>query len=152
MLAVALTAAAWLPWRTTQQHYSSDYPPYGVPYGPVSALQPDDHGILSEEEERQKKRELAARKRMHAHFGVLDPYEPPGPVESRPAHTPQDREKAKRAQEEAQHPGRSHPPWWWEKPPKWITELPWWLTDKPSNLPLLGAGAPGEGAPLLSKR
>ena len=57
MLAVALTAAAWLPWRTTQQHYSSDYPPYGVPYGPVSALQPDDHGILSEEEERQKNKE-----------------------------------------------------------------------------------------------
>ena len=41
---------------------------------------------------------------------------------------------ARRLQEEAQWPGRLHPPWWWEKPPDWVRELPWWLSGNTEDL------------------
>ena len=70
--------------------------------------------------------------------GTLDPYEHPPPAAAEVAQTPRvpphEQRQAASIQEEAQWPGRLHPPWWWEKPPDWMRELPWWLSATDEDL------------------
>ena len=55
-------------------------------------------------------------------------------VAQTPRVPPHEQRQAASIQEEAQWPGRLHPPWWWEKPPDWVRELPWWLSGNTEDL------------------
>ena len=146
----AACAPPWLPWRSIKSaRFSANFPPNGQPYGPVSALPPDQRrfgSAVGEDRLRDKR-----RRRNHALAeagdgpGTLDPYKTqPSEDAARSKEPPGTKGAATRtmaAQEEGQWPGRLHPPWWWEKPPAWTKELPWWL----KNEPLKGIPAPVEG-------
>ena len=141
LLACALTAPPWLPWRNmVKEHaFSFSHPAFQ----PASALAPEDPSLFGRTAKGEA-RQLAMRKRMQRDYeakhgpGVLEPYEPPepdAPADARRAEPkPYLGKRTRQAQEEAQFPGRMHPPWWWEKPPRWLSELPWWLAEDPASL------------------
>ena len=126
------TAPPWLPWRSVDTKFSSSFPPFGQPYGPVSAL-PQQGSPTGEDRVREKRRRRSrARAAAGIGPGTLDPYKTePGEDNLRRKPLPGEATRTQTAQEEAQWPGRLHPPWWWEKPPEWTKDLPWWLSNKP---------------------
>ena len=140
LLAPAAGAPPWLPWRSINSaHFSTNFPPFAQPYGPVSALPPDQRrfgSAVGEDRLREKRRRRnQALAESGEGPGTLDPYKTqPSEDAARSKEPPGTKGSATRtmaAQEEGQWPGRLHPPWWWEKPPAWTKDLPWWLKNEP---------------------
>ena len=160
----AAPVAPWLPWRFIGGDSfgpSTNFPHPaggGAPYGAISAYNTEDTGITpntlhpismrfgvsgtaanSRREAHKRAREARTERFKNGKGGgTLDPYEPPAPAAAALAQTPRvpphEQRQAASLQEEAQWPGRLHPPWWWEKPPDWVRELPWWLSGNTEDL------------------
>ena len=162
--ALAAPVAPWLPWRFIGGDSfgpSTNFPHPaggGAPYGAISAYNTEDTSITpntlhpistrfgvsgtaanTRREAHKRAREARAERFKNGKGGgTLDPYEPPAPAAAALAQTPRvpphEQRQAASLQEEAQWPGRLHPPWWWEKPPDWVRELPWWLSGNTEDL------------------